>query len=200
MMCIMKKLVILFPEVEFLTCSDPKIIDKYINCIISRYTMKGFYPFVVNYKDSKGFYTLLNKINIDSEFSQLCGKEMYPNFSKIVSQLDVKKDDKVVVCGFHCFDCVYKLANEIYKVNKNIIIDSDLTELFPYEYKQKIFDVEYFNPNNKIKTFKACCCNDMSDITNETKKRLYKLYSNPVWGISKKYLKMLKPKTDNENI
>lgn len=191
----MKKLVILFPEVEFLTCDDPKIIDKYNKCIQKRYIEKGFHPFVVNYKNSKGFYTFLNKTQIDSEIGFYSKEALYPNFTHIVDKLGINKNDKIVVCGFHCFDCVYKLANEIYKVNKNVIIDSNLTDLFPTVIKQKNFDIEKFNPNDEIiTTLYAWEYN--KKVPNLVKDKLYLKYSNPVWGISKKCLKKLNSKNN----
>ena len=182
----MKKLVIVFPEVEFLTYSDPKIIDKYNHCIRKRYLLKGFHPFVVNYENSKGFYNFLNKTPINSGIP----KATNPDFTKTINSLDIQKNDKIVVCGFHCFDCVYKLANEIYKLNKNIVIDSDLTDLFPSVIKQKNFNVEKFNPNSLlINTINAWTYKNY--LPSTLKQKLLKRYSNPVWGVSKKYLKKL---------
>lgn len=189
----MKKLVVLFPEAEFLHYSYP-VINEYIDCIIKRYTHNGYCVNVVNFKNSSGFYNLLNKKNIDSGIDPRFEKLSNEKIAEIITKLNVEEKDKFVVCGFNCFDNVYKFANELYKRNKNVIIDSDLTEKFPVIINQKNYIEKEFNPNNQIIDY---IYTPYAKPSNETRQKLFELYSNPVWGISKKYLKKLKP-NDNE--
>ncbi len=63
------------------------------------------------------------------DFETHCQKRLYPNFTQIVSQLP-QNLEKLVVAGFHQWDCVDKTAAAAHKRGINVFVDEDLTEHF----------------------------------------------------------------------
>ena len=85
-----------------------------------------------------------NYLNADS-------KEQYADFKYLAKILNIEDFDEIVVGGFHCFDCVEKFSNEVYKINENVLVDSDLTEMFWGTIQfQENFRFNEFNPNEKL--------------------------------------------------
>ena len=67
-------------------------------------------------------------------FDNLVVSKQYPNTDFILSQL-VPRPDKLVIAGFHLWDCVDKLAEAAYNNGIPTIVDKDLTELFFWGYR-----------------------------------------------------------------
>ena len=198
----MKKIfVLLFPQQEYLEeRNDPKSFN---NCIQKRYLEKGYEFYVVKYKDSDlGFVSLTpNKIieaNITFKESTpyFTQNWQYANFKDLAQKLNLSGDDEVVVGGFHCNDCVEKFAKEIYSLNQNTMIDSDLTELFWGVSKYiEGWDINNYNPNLRLKNMIDRDYIEISQVDCYIEK-----YSHPVWKVSKDGLdKIAKCKTTEQN-
>ena len=81
-----------------------------------------------------------------------------------------------------------RLAKEIYSINPNIIIDTDLTEMFRNSYLyEKDFKLDTFNPNIKLRRIFAGDSVTPLGILEQMKER----YSNPIWGISRDLLEVI---------
>lgn len=197
----MKNLIVLFPEHEYLNF-DEKNCNNFINCLNSRYLKKGYNLKVVNYKNSKGFVCANTENSYETNISfeeeknfyilkNTPGANLKVDFQTLLDKLNIKENDFNVICGFECFNHVNILANLIYRKNKNVIIDSDLTELFTSAIQQKNFSRENYNPDLLI-TNTINAWSYKGKLPTTLKKKLFERYSNPVWGISKKYLKKLK--------
>ena len=61
--------------------------------------------------------------------TQRLGKYPYPKNSFILKQ--VIPTDRLVVSGFHAWDCVEKLARFAHRKGVDVLVDEDLTEFFP---------------------------------------------------------------------
>lgn len=194
----MKKVfILLFPQKEYLECEniDTSLFNE---CIEQRYIKKGYDFFVVKFKASNlGLISLLtNKVvEADISFEQsnaISSKEWrYANFNLIANRLKINKYEKIVVGGFHCFDCVEKLANEIYKLNRNVLIDTDLTELFASVSKhQENWDIKTFKPEQKIERLFSLDDNTPPSLLKRIKTR----YENPIWGIPREIINQLENK------
>ena len=198
----MKKIfVLLFPQQEYLEeRNDPKFFN---NCIQKRYLEKGYEFYVAKYKDSDlGFVSLTpNKIieaNITFKESTpyFTQNWQYANFKDLAQKLNLSGNDNVVVGGFHCYDCVEKFAKEIYSLNQNTMIDSDLTELFWGVSKYiEGWDINNYNPNLRLKNMIDRDYIDPSQVDRYIEK-----YSHPVWKLSKNVLdKIAVCKTSKED-
>ena len=198
----MKKIfVLLFPQQEYLEeRNDPKPFN---NCIQKRYLKKGYEFYVAKYKDSDlGFVSLApNKIieaNITFKESTpyFTQNWQYANFKDLAQKLNLSGNDNVVVGGFHCYVCVEKFAKEIYSLNQNTMIDSDLTELFWGVSKYiEGWDINNYNPNLRLKNMIDRDYIDPSQVDRYIEK-----YSHPVWKVSKNVLdKIAAYKTSRED-
>ena len=111
----------------------------------------------------------------------------------IASKLKIEDFEKIVLGGFHCHDCVYKLAKAIEKLNPNVLIDTELTEFF-WSNKMQAgddFDYENFNPDAKIWRFVN---NDFVLVSNA--KSTLERYQDKVYGISKEAFLALKKRLE----
>ena len=191
----MKKnaIVILFPEENYLG-TRRGCIPLFNKCIQERYLNQGFDLVVVRYKGYRGEYTggiiniPVNKI-IDADITSMEQLERYADFASVAKEIGTEGYGKIVVGGFHCFDCVAKLAKEIYKSNKNVIIDTDLTEQFDFVSKYyKNWEISRFKPELKIEDARRSFGHDSIDLFEKIVDR----YKHPVWGISQEYIETSK--------
>ena len=190
--------VLLFPQTEYLINYQEKDIKLFNECIKKRYIDNGYLFYVVLYNGSDNGFISLNPnrtIEADITFEQstpyTCKEWRYANFPKLAKDLELSGDDNVVLGGFHCNDCVVKLANEISKLNKRIIIDSDLTERFWHVSRfYDDWDISRYNADLQLKSFfeerKASC--DINGLTN----RIIEKFSNTIWGVSEAILTKIK--------
>lgn len=190
--------VVLLPQIEYLG-SEKGCSHLYNRCIKERYQDKGYDIVAVNYMDEKGFVNLPNmkRISADITFKEsspyFTEEFKSPNFEEIAKRLHIEDCDKIVLGGFHCFDCVQKLAMEIYKLNPSIIIDTELTEMFTHRHRMSDFDYSSFNPNQKVESFLSL--NDQPD--GWEIERMLTKYSHPIWGMTEEYKNNLKTLLDN---
>ena len=71
----------------------------------------------------------------------------YPSQDYILDQLG--EVDRLIVTGFHMWDCVERLARRAYERNLDVLVDEDLTEFFPMRLRDKKFSPKKypsFNP------------------------------------------------------
>lgn len=191
-----KAFILLFPQKEYLTLGQSNT-QLFNDCIKQRYKDKGYDFFLVKFKGSDlGFITekpnTVIEVNISFEESNIYSSKSwkYADFKNIAKQLKIKDYSNVVIGGFHCFDCVQKLATETYKFNKNTLIDTDLTELFWNVAKyQKNWDIKHFRPEQKLERalFNA-------DIPSTILNKVFERYKNPILGISSNILNQIKDK------
>lgn len=188
-----KLFILLFPQKEYVkgyfTDEDISIFNE---CIRTRYIEKGYEFCVANFKGSDLGIVALNpdKIaNADITFEEsspyTCKDWRYADFNDLAKKIQAEKYSNVVVGGFHCYDCVEKLAKEIYSINTNIIIDTDLTENFRNSYlHEEDFKLDTFNPNIKLRRIFERDSVTPLGILEQMKER----YSDQIWGISKETL------------
>lgn len=192
-----KAFVLLFPQKQYLGTRKNNIF-LFNECIKQRYINKGYEFVVVKFKDSDlGIVSLCPNRVIDADItfeqsSPSTSKDWrYADFNMMANQLDIGTYNQIVVGGFHCFDCVERFANEIYKLNNNILVDTDLTEQFwnVSEY-QEGWNIEEFNPEQKLERVLSINDYTPSGILRKAKTR----YENPIWGISNETLEKLDKK------
>ena len=195
-MSMKKVFILLFPQKEYL---DEKIdIQLFNDCIKQRYLDNNYDFIVVRYRGSDLGIVGINPtyvINADISFKEsspyITKDWKYADFEYIANQTPIKNYNQIVIGGFHCFDCVEKLASQIYKTTKNVIIDSDLTEMFWYVSKfQKGWDIKVYKPELKLQKVLS---NDIITplvLLKTVKKR----YESPIWGISQESIGKLENK------
>lgn len=192
-----KTIVILFPQKEYLLSSQ-KDVSLFNDCIKQRYLDNDYELVVVKYKGSDlGIITLEPKKIIDANitFKQSLkeGSEdwQYADFKKLASILCEEEYSRIIIGGFHCFDCVEKFANEVYKINPNTIVDKDLTEVFWSVSKyQDNWDIKNYNAQQNFENILYADRFAPPDFM----RRLLKKYENPIWGIKSEYLEKIKEK------
>lgn len=62
-------------------------------------------------------------------FKEHCEKKIYPDPKKIISFCP-RPIDKLIVAGFHFWDCVEKVAKYAHEQGIDVLVDDDLTEFF----------------------------------------------------------------------
>lgn len=130
-----KLFVFLFPEMEYMKDLDSEVIKILNEAIRERYIEKGFDFIITKYKNSDIFgitEKTLRIIDADITFEESTPYKTknwkYADFKRLADLLNPKGYAQIRIGGFHCFDCVKKLALALYEQNKEIIIDTDLTE------------------------------------------------------------------------
>lgn len=190
-----KAVVILFPESEYL-CSRSSCIPLFNECITKRYIEKGFDLVVVRYKGyrSTSRYTggIINididRI-IDADITSIEQLTQYADFKKIAEEINKKEYEKIVVGGFHCFDCVEKLAKQVYKLNRNTTIDTDLTDLFDFASRYyNGWDIAQYKPELRFENSRRLINNKAEIIIDQ----ILNKYNHRIWGIPKEYMRELK--------
>ena len=199
----MKKIfILLFPQSEYISqFDDSKLFN---DCIQKRYIQNGYEFWVVKYKESNlGFVSLYPDRIFDADITfkqstpKFCSDWRYADFKTIARNLTLSGKDKVVLGGFHCYDCVEKLAHEIYELNPSIIVDTDLTEMFwgRAKYDEK-WEIEKYNPD--LKFIRMI---DYEDFLPSEVDGFIKKYSHPIWDVSKGVLdKLASFKSNNESV
>ncbi len=74
------------------------------------------------------------------------GKYTYPDQNSILNQ--ILPAEKLVVAGFHMWDCVENLARRAYERGLNVLVDEDLTEFFASRLKDNEFRVKTYPTHN----------------------------------------------------
>ena len=117
----------------------------------------------------------------------------YADMGHIASKLKIEDFEQIVIGGFHCHDCVYKLAKAIEKLSPNVLIDTDLTEMF-WSVKMQVgddFDYETFNPDAQIERFVK------SDfVLVPAAKNAIERFKDKVYGISEEAFLALKKRLE----
>jgi len=62
-------------------------------------------------------------------FKEHCGKKIYPDPERSISFCPCPID-KLIVVGFHFWDCVEKIAKHAHEQGIDVLVDDDLTEFF----------------------------------------------------------------------
>lgn len=194
----MKKLfVLLFPQIAYLG-KEWNEQELYNQCIGQRYLQNGYEFAVASFKSPKNEMSLppahrVVEANITFEQSSpyFTKNWMTPNFKALAHKLNPQKYSQIIVGGFHCYDCVKKFAMEIYKLNNNVIVDTDLTELFFGVRRYKNWQTSKFDPDLKLS----------EAVENESNGTLLKImrntFAHPIWGISKDMFAKLDAKISN---
>ncbi len=140
-----KEFLFLYPIVEYFNAEsfidyNARILNR---CIDVRYRKKGFN---INYaifddcevSDIVELQPSDRIIKVGIDFSSHTQDMLYPSPDEILKQLNggVKQ---LIIAGFHLWDCVTKLARKAYENGLNVMVDEDLTELFPIRLKDPNF-------------------------------------------------------------
>lgn len=193
-----KAIVILFPEDEYLKKS---CIPLFNECIEKRYLKNNYELIVVRYKGYRQDYTggIVN-LNADkiitADITSLEQLNKYADFENIAKEITKVQYKQIVIGGFHCFDCVKKLAMEVYKLNANVLIDSDLTEKFNFVSKfYSGWDIATFKPELQIEYYRKSfgwTADSLIEIFLDK-------HNHPAWGIPQKYIKSLQENVNSKN-
>ena len=182
-----KVFILLFPQKEYLGTFQ-NCTTLFNECIRKRYLDHGYAFYVVKYKNSDlGIVTETPTQTFDADitFEASSPKTLkdwrYADFKFISENLPIEDCSQIVIGGFHCYDCVEKLANEIYSLNKNVLVDTDLTEQFDViSQHQNNWDIKTFQPEQKLERLFTPHDFTPSGILKNIKAR----FENPIWGIS----------------
>lgn len=210
--------VFLFPEKEYM--KDDSIVFPYLNEAISkRYINKGFEFAVVKYKNSeicgiteKPDNIVEADITFEKSSSYHTEDWKYADFEKVTAELKPENYGLIRIGGYHCLDCVKRLAIKPYKKNNQTIVDTDLTDFFKIrclrqnkqnkqflEYEKNTdFDFENYSPkkvfDDVVKYFDS-----MTEFNMLIKSSSYK---HPVFGMNdffeQKRAALLKEPSKNE--
>lgn len=69
-------------------------------------------------------------------FDEHCKKKLYPNLEIILSACP-QPIEKLVIGGFHFWDCVEKTAKYAHEQEINVLVDDDLTEFFFWKIRDR---------------------------------------------------------------
>lgn len=130
----------------------PVYSAKLNSCINWRYRMNGF---SVNYAildDCEVSEVILLepgdkiiRVGMDAQTHRTKredGTYPYPNQDYILNQLN--SPERLVVTGFHMWDCVERLAKRAYERGISTLVDEDLTEFFAGRLKDRDFRVKTY--------------------------------------------------------
>lgn len=194
-------IVILFPEEEFLG-TRKGCIPLFNECIEKRYLKNNYELVVVRYKGYRTDYTggivqiPAEKI-ITANITSLEQLNKNADFANIAKEITKNQYEQIVIGGFHCFDCVKKLAMEVYKVNPNILIDTDLTEQFDFVSKYyEGWNISTFNPELKIENRRR----SFGWTSDSLIEIILDKYNHPAWGIPQKYIESLQEDSNNKKV
>ncbi|MDD2203202.1 MAG: primase-like DNA-binding domain-containing protein [Bacilli bacterium] len=164
-----KVLLFLYPIQEFFQTSRftlPEREQLFNKTLKERYRNKNYKICFVTFPDKR--------INIDVEPNDLVittdisfvshttpiGKDennqdlfRYPSEENISTQLG--QVDELVVCGFHAFDCVKRVANHFYNKGIDTLVDIELTDLFVGCQNNPLFNPSTYNLANYLEYCKA---------------------------------------------
>lgn len=98
---------------------------------------------------------IIIKVGIDSFSHREKNKDgdyNYPNPDFILNQ--IRSPEKLVIAGFHMWDCVEKLAQTSYNRGINTLVDEDLTEFFAGRLNDRDFRIKKY-PNYNARKLKG---------------------------------------------
>ena len=140
------------------------------SAIKKRYVQKGFEYAVVQEGDYRNTGILLYpdhniRAKVDHDYQRKLKDGItdiqYCDFAGLAEHLLPEDYSEIALAGFHAFDCVSKLSHNLYKRNKNTMVDIDLTELFlDIAMKRDSNDKRVANPEfnvgeyDPVKTYK----------------------------------------------
>ena len=195
-----KCFILLFPEKEYFGMKSYEELKDFFKCINVRYRRKGYSFYVAKYLSSNDEmlpYSYDKSVEADISFLQsspyFTQDWKYADMGHIASKLKIEDFEQIVIGGFHCHDCVYKLAKAIEKLNPNVLIDTELTEFFWSNKMQagEDFDYENFDPDAKIWRF----VNNDFVLVSSAKSAVEK-YQDKVYGISEEAFLALKKRLE----
>jgi hypothetical protein len=67
-------------------------------------------------------------------FERQCKEKVYPD-PKVILDFCPRPTEKLVIAGFHFWDCVEKVAKNAHLQGLNVLVDDDLTEFFFYKVR-----------------------------------------------------------------
>jgi len=102
-------------------------------CILKRYRLNNF---LINYAvfDDSNVSNLMawsnedNIIHVGITSEEHFKSKKYPSEDYILSHLE--NPEKLVVAGFHMWDCIERIAKKAYEKGIDTLVDEDLTEFF----------------------------------------------------------------------
>jgi len=175
----MKKFVFLYPIPEFIESSIKteswhfpdngksfrEHYKKALNSSISlRYRQKGFEIVYANFfshsiSDVVNVLPADRIIDVGIDFAthttkRSDGTYLYPDENYILDKIGKAK--KIIVAGFHMWDCVERLARRAYEKGIETLVDEDLTEFLPSRIQDPFFRLDIypsFNPKKMCNGF-----------------------------------------------
>lgn len=130
----------------------PVYIAKLNSCINWRYRKSGFQVYFAILDDCQVSSIIdlqsedrVIKVGIDSQTHRTKREDesyLYPDQDYILNQLN--SPSKIIIAGFHMWDCVEKLARKAYERGINTLVDEDLTEFFAGRLKDRDFRVKTY--------------------------------------------------------
>ena len=166
----MKKLLFLHPVeeyMEFLWRHNPETYDILNKAIDERYRQKGYQIIYVTFKNKPIFGVKIDNndriietdITFEEHTTPIGKDEKDKNIYRYPSTKHLQKllgnFDELVVCGFHAQDCVMRVAEYFYRLNKSTIVDEELTDFLRPLSKRFYFDVGRYNLANRLLYDKA---------------------------------------------
>jgi len=177
----------LYPELTCMEGCDPEgiALKERDECIKKRYLDKGFEFAVAKnryYRHRLG-HSLFGGRNPDEFVIKEEPHRILPtegwkntNYMKLAQLVDPLRYNHIRVGGYHCHDCVKRFAIEAKKINKDVLVDVDLTEYFAKFLKLKPdFNFENYEPEIEL--------GNIISIIGMYKAK--KFYSHPVFGMNK---------------
>lgn len=193
-----KCFILVFPEKEYFGMRSFEELKDFFKCINLRYRRKGYSFYIAKYLGSNDEmlpYGYNKAVEADISFLEstpyFTQNYKYADMPELSKKLGIEDFDQVIVGGFHCHDCVYKLAKAIEEINSNVLIDTDITEMFWSVKMQEgdDFDYENFDPDAKIRRFV-----DEDFVLASSVNRVIEKYKDKVYGISEQAYESLKAK------
>lgn len=134
------------------------------SCIDLRYRGRGFEIIYANFLSHKisdivGILPSDRIIDTGLDFKTHTTKRkdntyLYPDENYILN--NIGDSERLVVSGFHMWDCVERLAKKAYKKGMDVLVDEDLTEFLPSRIQDSSFRLDAypsFNPRNSERGF-----------------------------------------------
>ncbi len=166
-----KKLLFLYPIEEYFDCfADKKnhdeIFRKLNNAINKRYREKGYEIYFAVFIDSgicnievrEGDKVILSNLTYKEHVTpDENGNATYSDPRSMLLQLG--EVEELILCGFHSRDCVKVMAESLYNLGVDVMIDIELTELFPAMINNDFYDEANYNLKNIISAIKGTFAN-----------------------------------------
>ncbi|MEK6906499.1 MAG: hypothetical protein AABW81_02665 [Nanoarchaeota archaeon] len=129
-----------------------RVKKKLNKCIDLRYRQKGFQINYALFNDTKISKIIElkesdNVVRNGLNFERHIKEKIYPDENFIINQLN--NPSKLIISGFHMWDCVEKVAKRAYKSGFDVLVDEDLTEFFFSRIKERNFILNEYIPYKK---------------------------------------------------